>query len=861
PPVVEPPVVEPPVVEPPVVETPVEPPVVEPPVEPPVVEPPVEPTSDGEIDVEIKIDPWSHNSGATVHLEVENVGESEISGAEIKFRSDFAIKDLDTDIWSASIVSETTIDGQYEYVLDLDGNEDLAPGEKHSFGFNTLDATPEFEYITLNDGSTPPTPPVVEPPVVEPPVVEPPVVEPNPNPGSNKGVQLIFDTDMSNDVDDVAALAMIHALANNGEANLRAVVTNANSIFPRTASTVDVINTYYNRPDIPIGVTKLSGLKQDGTWYGGNMHKMFPHDTPEDSQVEDSVDVLRATLAAAEDNSITYVSVGYLINMASLLRSGPDEHSDLTGMELVEQKVKEAVIMGGQYPHSGKEFNFAESRPQDTQLVVDTWPTRIVFSGAEIGYKMYSGTSLQNAPDSNPVKYAHEVFRGFDTPNNAITDGYHTWDQTAVLWAVRGDEDLWRRVDNGFNQVHSDGSSQWQTWRDDSRQEYLVKTKDNSHYVNIVNDLYLSPPLDNPVVEPPVVEPPVVEPPVVEPPVVEPPVVEPPVVEPPAPTTGDGEVSRPDYNQSTGFFTLNGKVYDANGNEFIARGVNNRHVWFDSWGQTPALDSLDNIADFGFNSVRIVWEVDHKDGSLTNDSILERIIQTTIDNKMVPMVELHDFTGSNNNSDLLNRGVKWWTDRSAMWEKYEESLMINIANEFGDWYYAQGSSRAEFPKVYKEAITRIRNAGIDNTLVIDSFRYGKEASLIAEYGQEIYDHDPQKNVVFSVHFYCGGGDDPNQIAEAFDSITGQGLPMVVGEFGPTHPPCGDVRDDVIMAEAQEHGVGYYPWAWDDGEWALVANRNWEADSYNELTQFGKDVIYGPNGIEETSEIATIFEDF
>ena len=314
-------------------------------------------------------------------------------------------------------------------------------------------------------------------------------------PDSNNGVQLILDTDMSNDVDDVAALAMIHALANNGEADLLAVVTNANSNHKRTASTVDAINTYYNRPDIPIGVTKVSGLQEDGSWYGDSLHTIFPHDTPSDDQVADAVDVLRATLAAAEDNSVTYVSVGYLVNMASLLQSEPDEHSNLNGMDLVRQKVKEAVIMGGQYPHAGTEWNFSRNRPQDTQMVVDNWPTRIVFSGAEIGWQMYSGTSLQNAPTSNPVRYAHEVFRGFDTPNNALTDGYHTWDQTAVLWAVRGDQDLWSRVDQGFNQVNADGSSQWQTWQNNSRHEYLVKTQDNSRYVDIVNDLYLVPPL------------------------------------------------------------------------------------------------------------------------------------------------------------------------------------------------------------------------------------------------------------------------------------------------------------------------------------------------------------------------------
>ena len=319
-----------------------------------------------------------------------------------------------------------------------------------------------------------------------------------------------------------------------------------------------------------------------------------------------------------------------------------------------------------------------------------------------------------------------------------------------------------------------------------------------------------------------------------------------------------GEVTRPDYNQSTGFFTLKGKVYDANGNEFIARGVNNRHVWFDSWGPTPALDALDNIARFGFNSVRIVWEVDHEDGSLTNDSILKRIIDRTIELNMVPLVELHDFTGRNDTNDLLDRGVKWWTDRADIWQQYEKSLMINIANEFGDWAFAQGSSRAEFPRVYKEAITKIRNAGINNTLIIDPFHYGKDYSLVAEYGQEIYNHDPQKNVVFSIHFYCGEGEDPGQIAEAFDSITGQGLPMMVGEFSHTHSPCGEIQDDVIMAEAEAHDVGYYAWAWDDQEWAI--GTDWEADSYDELTSWGRDLIFGPNGINATSKIASIFDD-
>jgi len=322
--------------------------------------------------------------------------------------------------------------------------------------------------------------------------------------------------------------------------------------------------------------------------------------------------------------------------------------------------------------------------------------------------------------------------------------------------------------------------------------------------------------------------------------------------------SANSEATRPSYNKSTGFFTLNGKIYDANGKEFIARGVNNRHVWFDSWGKTPALDSLDNIAGFGFNSVRIVWEVDHKDGTPTDDKLLQKIIEKTIDQNMIPVVELHDFTGRNNTDDLLNRGVKWWTDRAHLWEQYEDSLMINIANEFGDWHLSQGFSRREFPKLYKEAITRIRDAGINNTLIIDPFSYGKDYTLVTKYGQKIYNHDPQKNVVFSIHFYCGEGTDKKRIAEAFDSIEKKGLPMIVGEFSDTHQPCGEVEDEFIMAEAVAHNVGYYAWAWEDKEWKIVTH--WEADSTDELTPWGRDLILGPHGINATSKTASIFDD-
>ena len=73
----------------------------------------------------------------------------------------------------------------------------------------------------------------------------------NPLRGQTK---IIFDTDISGDVDDVLALAMLHTLADRDECNLVAVTIS--KINPLTGPFTDAVNTFYGRPNIPIGVTR-----------------------------------------------------------------------------------------------------------------------------------------------------------------------------------------------------------------------------------------------------------------------------------------------------------------------------------------------------------------------------------------------------------------------------------------------------------------------------------------------------------------------------------------------------------------------------------------------------------------------------
>ena len=63
-------------------------------------------------------------------------------------------------------------------------------------------------------------------------------------------VPLIFDTDIGNDVDDVLALGMIHALQSRHDCRLLAVTVTKD--HPLAGSFVDCVNTFYGRDDVAL---------------------------------------------------------------------------------------------------------------------------------------------------------------------------------------------------------------------------------------------------------------------------------------------------------------------------------------------------------------------------------------------------------------------------------------------------------------------------------------------------------------------------------------------------------------------------------------------------------------------------------
>jgi len=258
---------------------------------------------------------------------------------------------------------------------------------------------------------------------------------------ARRPIALIFDTDMGNDCDDVLALGMIHSLQSRGECELLAVTITKD--HPLAAPFTDAVNTFYGRGEIPIGVCD-SGVTDHAGKFNvlAENKERFPHDLVSGEDAPGAVALLRRTLAAQGDGSVVIIQVGFSTNLANLLSSQRDAASDLSGLELVRQKVRLLSIMAGAFTQiAGKtgdlydheEYNVVKDIPAAQRLVAD-WPTPIVWSGFEVGIALpYPHQSIlrdYNYIDHHPLAEAYTVY--MPPPHNRPT-----WDLTSVLHAVR----------------------------------------------------------------------------------------------------------------------------------------------------------------------------------------------------------------------------------------------------------------------------------------------------------------------------------------------------------------------------------------------------------------------------------------
>jgi mannan endo-1,4-beta-mannosidase len=303
-----------------------------------------------------------------------------------------------------------------------------------------------------------------------------------------------------------------------------------------------------------------------------------------------------------------------------------------------------------------------------------------------------------------------------------------------------------------------------------------------------------------------------------------------------------------------GFFIQNGQLLDDNGVPFVMRGVAYPYTWYSWRGETGVQQDLTNIAATKANTVRYVLSTGGQWARIPGSQVTQ-VIEWAKARKMISVLEVHDSTGWSEGSGSvhISNATQYWlsSDIRAAINGQEDYAIINIANEpFGN------NTTANYVADTIAAIQALRAGGITHTLMIDAANWGQDwSNTMRTNAMQIWNADPQRNLVFSVHMYevYNNASVITSYMQAFDDM---GLPLVIGEFGLQHNGQ-DVDEATIMAQAQSRANGYIAWSW-SGNGSCCTFLDMVTDFGTTLTPWGQIVVNGANGIAATSVPATVF---
>ena len=333
------------------------------------------------------------------------------------------------------------------------------------------------------------------------------------------------------------------------------------------------------------------------------------------------------------------------------------------------------------------------------------------------------------------------------------------------------------------------------------------------------------------------------------------------------------KVARPAYNTGSGFFVYNGQLYDPNGNLFRIRGLNQNH--FDVNSSQAMLKAQPNTVRYG------MWRINtapttpnastYESGAYTQHiangqfTIITDFVSTPADGNVA--------TSGSANATLLADVVTWWVNNESTFAPIMNQIAINIANEWGPPLGGINNSDPNWASAYESAIPRLRAAGYTCPLVIDSGSWGEDFADFLNYATAVFNSDPQKNVIFSLHVYSNAASalSENILPQLAALSASQGMAFIVGEFGPGRnigPAPTLVTPGQIIQAAEANGLGWMAWAWDDDNLSPCGANNtwfgmaWSCTKYtvpSDLNWYGLDVVLNPAyGFDALASPASVF---
>ena len=256
-------------------------------------------------------------------------------------------------------------------------------------------------------------------------------------------VNMILDADFGSSTDDLIALMMLNHYIDEGLVDLKGVVVDREG--ENNAGVVDIFNTYYGHPYIPVGLER-NGVKNPRVFipYNGICDLKDAQGNPlfkrsfDASKCMDGWKLYRKILSKAEDNSIVVVAIGFATTLSQLFESGSDEYSSLSGLDLFKQKVKAVYIQSGRF-EAGDSLSGYNMRAASKQSAVfySKLPEKVdlIMSPSNIGDKMnylpQDVVADLSYTDWNPIKAVYT--------NYTCDTGQRMWDTNCLVQAVLGD--------------------------------------------------------------------------------------------------------------------------------------------------------------------------------------------------------------------------------------------------------------------------------------------------------------------------------------------------------------------------------------------------------------------------------------
>ncbi|BAY22760.1 hypothetical protein NIES2100_25230 [Calothrix sp. NIES-2100] len=248
------------------------------------------------------------------------------------------------------------------------------------------------------------------------------------------------------------------------------------------------------------------------------------------------------------------------------------------------------------------------------------------------------------------------------------------------------------------------------------------------------------------------------------------------------------------------FKIIGNKIYDPNGQEFIAKGINtftwdkDYSVYLDTWG---------------FNTIRVpnylLGSYNQPHPAQDNYQTNHKIVNVYTSQDAVVIFDAHDRIGGYYEGDQWEILKDYWRDMAREF-KDNPYVWFNLHNE-------PGNSKAQPEKwvdYHRQLIDIIRSEGANNVIVIDGEAWGQDyqTQTIASDAHNIIAGN--ENIVFSIHVYDQWMN--QDIGAYFDKLQAQDIPVIVGEYGSENVGKNVTQASVnMMLAAESREIGRIAW--------------------------------------------------